>query len=86
MTDIFDLWDIFRNQLIGDTGLTIAIGLSIIVFFSLKRGIPWQALSLLVILYLSIMFEQTKIILIWAFVLLAVAYMFYNVIGKLLRG
>ena len=80
-SNYLDLYDIFRNELIGDTNLFIIIGLLILTYYSIKYKVPWQVLTLIIILWIAIIFEKTGNLLLWAFLgvfVVAIAYWYLN--------
>ena len=77
-----DFWEVFRNEIIGSTNLFIGISLAVIIYFSLKHRISYPVTLLMAGLWLSIIFEKTGIILIWASVLFGAGFIFYFALNK----
>lgn len=86
ITEFFDLYDIFVNELIGDVLLTIIVALVVVFILSIKCKMPLEMSILFGLLLLAIFYIETQIIIIWVFVVLAVGLMFYYVIDKAFRG
>lgn len=85
MSNYFDVWDIFRNEIVGDTTLFIVLALILVIYYGLKYKMPYQVLLLLSLLLLSIMFEETRNIGMWAFILLIVGGIFYYTLSKVMN-
>ena len=83
-TNVFDIYDVFVNELIGDLWLTILLGLILVLFISIKAKMPIQATILLSILWLVIMVAGVSVNLevIWVFILYFAATFFYYTISK----
>ncbi len=73
----FDLFDIFVNELIGDIWLAIIIGIIVMFFLSIKFKLPYQVSVLLCLLWLMIVFAATFLDIIWVFIILTIAFLFY---------
>lgn len=86
MTNFFDLYDVFVNELIGDVLLTIIIFLILIWVLSVKSKMPLELSILFGMLLLAIFYAETNIIIIWVFIVLMVGLMFYYVIDKAFKG
>jgi hypothetical protein len=82
VTNVFDFYDIFVNELVGDVVLTIILALIIIWVLSIKTKMPLEISILFGMLALSIFYAETQIIIIWVFVVLIIGLMFYYVIDK----
>ncbi len=80
-----DLYDILRNELVGDTLLFIVLGFFAIWLFGTRYNIPNTALIILSIAYIGVLFDQTRILTLWVFTLLFVSFLFYSALGKLFR-
>ena len=85
ITNYFDLYDVFVNELIGDVILTIIIALIIIWVISVKSKMPLEMAILFGMLLLAVFFAETQILIIWVFIVLMVGLMFYYVINKAIR-
>lgn len=84
-TNYLDLYNILRNELIGDTLLFIVLGFFAIWVFGTRYNIPNSALIVITIAYIGILFDQTRILTLWVFTLLFVGFLFYSAVGKLFR-
>jgi len=85
VSNYFNLYDIFVNELIGDVMLAIIFFLVVLWFMSIRAKMPYQLSILFGLLLLAIFFAETQILIIWVFVVLAVGLMFYYTINKLIR-
>jgi len=84
-SQFFNIYDVFVNELIGDPWLAIIIGLILTVFITIKVKMPYQLTILFSFLYLAIFFAETKILIIWVFLVLFVGTMFYYGISKTMK-
>jgi hypothetical protein len=84
-SNIFDLYDIVINELIGDVMLSILVFLVVVWFLSIKAKMPYQLSILFGVLLLTIFFAETQILIIWVFVVLIVGLMFYYAVSKAMK-
>ena len=84
-SNFFDLYDVFVNELVGDVWLSIILGLIVIWYLTIRLRMPYQLTVLFGLLYLAIFFAETKIILIWVFIVLFIGTMFYYGVSKTMR-
>jgi len=83
-TAIFDLWQV-QNELIGDVWLLIILGLMVTWFMAIKGKVGYKVATMLSLIWLSIMFAKTNIIIIWILVILAAGLMFYFQQARVIR-
>ena len=83
-TEYFDFWSILRNELIGDTWLTIFIITIFFLFLTVKFKMPFELQFLFLILVLAMLYSQTLIILLWLAIVMAVGLIFYWMVSKAL--
>ncbi len=77
MDNFLDIWDIFVNELIGSVWLFIFLGIVVISYISVKAKLSMEITILLNILFLTIIFARSNLIILWAFILLGGGFMFY---------
>ena len=83
ISNIFDLHDIFINELVGDPFLTIIIALILIWFLAVKSRMPLELSLLFGLLALAIFYvEMPDLIFLWVFVVLIIGGMFFYTIAK----
>ncbi len=86
-TTYLDLYDIFFNEIVGDLVLGIIIGLLLIWINSAKQNMSLQLSLFFAILFLSIVFLETRMAFLWLLVVTAVGVTFYYKLSKLVsRG
>lgn len=83
--NVFDLWDIFVNELIGSVGLTIILGLIVIWFIGVKLRMPFEVQFMFGLIFLSIIYTESRIFLIWVFVVLIIGLLFYYAVNKAMK-
>ncbi len=81
-TNVFDIYDVVVNELVGDVWLTNILGLLVVLFVGIKSKIPYQVSILLGMLWLLIMFAETNILIIFVYVLLFIGTFFYYTISR----
>lgn len=81
-TNVFDIYDIIVNELVGDVWLTIILGLILTLFIAIKAKMPLQVSIFFGMLWLVIMFAETNILIIWVYVVLFAGILFYYAISK----
>ncbi len=86
MDNFLDLWDIWVNELVGDVWLFIFLALIMIWFLAAKSKISTEVAVLFSILFLSIIFAQTNLIILWVFIILGVSAFFYYKYQKIIRS
>lgn len=84
-SNVFDLYDIFVNELVGDVVLTIIIALVLVWFLSIKARMPLEVSLLFGVLILVIFFAETQLLIIWVFVVLIIGALFYYTLNKIMR-
>lgn len=80
-----DLGNIFINEVIGDNALSIVIGLAAIIFLGIKLKMPFEVIVAFCLLFVAIMYEQTRILAIWVLVILSVGGIFYYIYSRLIK-
>ena len=80
--DVFDLYNILVNELAGDVWIAIILGLIIVWLMSIRFKMPYELSILFGLLWMTIMFSETFIIIIWVFVVLIAGLLFYYAIAK----
>ncbi len=84
--NFLDIWDIWVNELVGDVWLFIFLALIMIWYLAAKSKISTEVAVLFSILFLSIIFAQTSLIILWVFIILGVAVFFYYKYQKIIRS
>lgn len=74
---IFDLYEVFVNELIGDYWLALIIGMGAIALIGIRKHMPYQVISVFEVLFLMIMFAAAYDVIIWVFVVLGIGAFFY---------
>ena len=85
-SQIFDFWGIIRNEIIGDTWLTIFIFSIAIIFITVKMKMPFELQMIFLVLILAALFSKTLIITIWIFTVMAVGLIAYWFISKAIQS
>ena len=85
MSNFLDLWDIWVNELIGSVWLFIFLGIMIISYLSIKSKLSTEVTILLNILFITIIFAKTNLIILWAFVVLGGGAFVYYINQKIIR-
>ena len=84
--DVFDLYNILVNELAGDVWIAIILGLIIVWLMAIKSKMPYELSILFGLLFVTIMFSETFIILLWVFVVLITGLLFYYAITKAMEA
>ena len=77
ISNFLDIWDIWVNELVGIVWLFIFLGIVVISYLSIKSKLSLEITILLNILFLSIVFARSNLIILWTFILLGGGLMFY---------
>ena len=80
--DVFDLYNILVNELAGDVWIAIILGLIIVWLMAIKLKMPYELSILFGLLFVTIMFSETFIIILWVFVVMIAGLLFYYAIAK----
>lgn len=83
--NMFDLGNLFFNELVGDVMLGILLGLFIVWFLSVAFKMPKEASLSLSILWILIVFIYTQLNILIVFVTLFVGVLFYYTLSKLIN-
>ncbi len=84
-SNFLDIWDIWVNELIGDVWLFVFLGIVVISYLSIKAKLSIEVTILLNLLFITILFAKTNLIILWAFILLGGGLMFYYMYQKTIR-
>ncbi|KKN05003.1 hypothetical protein LCGC14_1091710 [marine sediment metagenome] len=85
--NVFDIYDIFVNEVIGDLWLTIIIAFIMVNIFAIKRKVPYEVIIMFDVLLLAAFFSRvTSLTIIWVFIVLFVGVQFYLAMAKKLEG
>jgi len=85
--NVFDIYDIFVNEVIGDIWLAIIIAFLGVNIFAIKKKVPFEVIVMFDILVLAAFFSRvTSLLIIWVFIVLFVGVQFYMALTKLLEG
>ena len=85
MNNFLDIWDIWVNELIGDVWLFIFLGIVLISYLSIKAKLSMEVTILLNILFLTIIFARSNLIILWAFIVLGGGGMVYYIYQQTIR-
>ena len=80
--DVFDLYNILVNELAGDVWIAIILGLIIVWLMAIKFKMPYELSILFGLLFITIMFSETFIIILWVFVVMIAGLLYYYAIAK----
>jgi membrane-bound ClpP family serine protease len=83
-TQIFDLWDIFVNELVGDVVLAVVLGALLVAIFSAKFKLPAEVGTILLMLFLAIMFKESQLFLLWVLIVLVAGILGYYIISRII--
>ncbi len=83
--NFLDIWDIWVNELIGDVWIFVFLGIVVISYLSIKAKLSMEVTILLNLLFITIIFAKTNLIILWAFILLGGGLMFYYFYQKAIR-
>ena len=84
--DVFDLYNILVNELAGDVWIAIILGLIIVWLMAIKFKMPYELSILFGLLFITIMFSETFIIILWVFVVLISGLLFYFAVTKAMEA
>ena len=84
--DVFDLYNILVNELAGDVWIAIILGLIIVWLMAIKLKMPYELSILFGLLFVTIMFSETFIIILWVFVVMITGVLFYYAITKAMEA
>ena len=84
-SEIFDIWGIVSNELIGDVWLTIFIFTIFIIFLTISLKMPFELQMIFIVMILAALFSQTLMIIIWVFIVLFVGIIAYWNVSKALQ-
>ena len=85
--NVFDFYDIFVNEVVGDLWLTIIIAFIMVNIFAIKRKVPYEVIIMFDVLLLAAFFSRvTSLTIIWVFIVLFVGVQFYLAMAKKLEG
>lgn len=77
-SQLFDIWNVVANELIGDTWITVFIIVLAVIFITIKYKMPFEVQSLFIVLALSMVFsEALSLEIIWLFLVLYVLTLSY---------
>ncbi len=82
---IFDLWNILSNEIIGDVWLTVFVFTAFIIYLTIKFKMPFELQIMFIILILAALYSQTLMAIIWVFIVLIAGLIFYWTVSKLLN-
>ena len=82
--NVFDIYNIVVNELVGDIWLTVILGLFLTMFVAIKLKMPMQIGLMLSVLWLIIMFAgaSTNLLIIWVYVVLFAGTFFYYSLSR----
>ena len=80
--EFFDLYDVFANELVGDTNLFVILGNIVISFLAVKFKMPYPIIILINLLWLSTIFAHTNQLVLWVIVGLVVGILFYYAFSR----
>lgn len=80
--EIFNIWNIVSNKIIGDVWLTVFLAVAVIIFLSIRFKFPLEIQIMFIILILAAVFSQALLMIIWVFLVLLVGLIFYWNINK----
>ncbi len=83
--NFLDIWDIWVNELVGDVWLFVFLGIVVISYLSIKAKLTMEVTILLNILFLTIIFARSNLIILWAFILLGGGAFAYYIYQKTIR-
>ncbi len=84
--NFLDIWDIWVNELIGDVWLFVFLGIIVVSYLSIKAKLSMPVTILLNILFLTIIFAKSNLVILWTFILLGGGLMFYYQYQKTIRS
>ena len=83
--NFLDIWDIWVNELVGSVWLFIFLGIVVISYLSVKAKLSTEVTILLNVLFITIIFARSNLVILWAFILLGGGGMFYYFYQKTIR-
>ncbi len=85
--NVFDLYNILVNELVGDVWLALILGLIGVWWFSLKFKMPYELSILFGLLFIAVMFSEVPALLIlWVLVVLITGLLFYYAISQAMES
>lgn len=83
---VFDIYDVFVNELVGSLILTVIIILVIIYLVSTKFQIPFPVTFMLSLLFLMIIVSyNTGMVLLWTMIVLLIGLILYYPISRFIN-
>ena len=84
-SQIFDVWYILSNYVIGDVWLTIVFMDLIILYSSVKLKLKFEVIIMMQILIMLALFTKTQLIIIYTLVVLIVGLISYWIMSKVIE-
>lgn len=84
-TNFLDLYDVFVNELVGSTMLFVIVGVIIIFYVAAVYRMPFQAVGMLVALFLMVYIANTLDWFLYVLVLIVAGLLFYLMVARLIR-
>ncbi len=81
-TNVFDIYDVIVNELVGDVWLTVILGLLVVLIIAIKSNIPYQVSILFGLIWMIVMFSETNFMIIWVYVVLFAGTFFYYSLSR----
>lgn len=81
-TNIFDFWNIFRNEIFGNTLLFVVVSIIAILVISTRKNVFSITNLLLISLWLVVIYIKTQLFIIWVFLVLGYAFIAYQNLHK----
>lgn len=82
--EIFNLWGIVSNEIIGDVWLTIFLFAVGMMYLTVRLKMPFEMQLIFLFLIMAAIFSKTLILIIWVFSVLIVGSIAYWIVTKAL--
>lgn len=84
-TNYLDIFNFVANELLGSTLLFVVLGSIAIIYFSMKVRLQYEHSLMLMVIWIGLVFDKTRIIVIWAALLLVVSFSIYYSYNKFIK-
>ena len=84
--NFLDIWDILVNELVGSVWLFVFLGIVVTIYAAAKCRLSSEVTFMLVLLFLSIIFARSNLIILWVFIVLGGGTLFYYMYQKVIRS
>ena len=87
ITQYFNFYDIFVNELFGDVWLFAIVGIILVWFICIRCRLPYHVPLLFTIIFFGMVYSQNPatLLLFWIIALMLTGFIFYYMISRMLN-